>query len=350
MAGGLIVREREPANLEYPFEQLGERLTASGLFYVRSHFSVPPLAVEGFELKISGAVERPFSIGYEELRAMPAQTTAATLECAGNGRAFLNPAAEGVQWGLGAVGTAEWTGVPLDALLDRAGVDGDACEVVLQGADKGKPKEKPVPPGLTPYARSVALAKKSDVLIAYAINGNALMQEHGFPLRAVVPGHYGMASVKWLTEIRAVREPFNGYFQTSDYAYWDEQDGNAVRRPLSSMKLKSSIARPCGGERLRAGSSYTVFGATWSGEAEVVRVDVSTDDGKTWQAAELLDAAQAFVWRRWRFAWQTPGRTGRYVLKSRATDSRGNVQPEQHDQRFGSYVIDHTVGVEVVVE
>jgi DMSO/TMAO reductase YedYZ molybdopterin-dependent catalytic subunit len=346
---GMIIREREPVCLETPFDQLDGFLTPNDLFYIRSHFKAPRLDGQSYELLVAGAVRQPFGIGLAELRTMAAVTRTATLECAGNGRVFLTPQTEGAQWQLGAVSTAEWTGVPLLLLLKRAGLLEDACEIVLEGADRGTPKQNPKPTGEIRYARSIDLQKAKDAVVVYAMNGEDLTIDHGFPVRAVVPGHYGMASVKWLTAIRAVREPFQGYWQTSDYAYWDELDGNPVRRPLGVVALKSAIARPRTRELVAAGQSYRVFGAAWCGELAVAQVEVSTDDGATWQAARLLDPPQPFCWRRWEFAWQVPQQTGNCMLKSRARDTGGNVQPEEHDRRFGSYVIHHTVGIEVVV-
>lgn len=349
LQAGLIVREREPVNLESPFDQLDQLLTPNHLFYVRSHFKAPLLDSASHRLEIGGAVDRPFSISLDELRSMPAVTRTATLECAGNSRVLLVPQVEGAQWELGAVGTAEWTGVPLSALLDRAGLKPAACEIVLAGADQGKPKEKPQPPGETHYSRSFALTKASDVLIAYAMNGEVLGVDHGYPLRAIVPGHYGMASVKWLSSIHAVTTPFQGYFQTSDYAFWDEVAGNPVRRPLGPMALKSAIARPRIRELIPRGSTYKVLGAAWGSQTHVTAVEFSCDDGESWQIARLLDPPQPFVWRRWEYEWHVPATAGRYVLKSRATDAEGNVQPGEHDSRYGSYVVHHTFPIEVDV-
>jgi DMSO/TMAO reductase YedYZ molybdopterin-dependent catalytic subunit len=344
----MIIREREPVNLESPFDQLDGFLTSNDRFYIRNHFTAPRLDPDGYELKVEGAVRHPLAIGLTELRKMPAVTRTATLECAGNGRVFL-PHADGVQWQFGAVSTAEWTGVPLLVLLERAGLLEDACEIVFEGADRGTPKQTPRPLGEIHYARSIDLEKAKDTLLVYGMNGEDLTIDHGFPVRAVVPGHYGMASVKWLTAIRAVREPFRGYWQTSDYAYWDELEGNPVRRALGAAALKSAIARPRMGEFVPAGQSYRVYGAAWCGELAVEQVEVSTDDGATWQAARFLDPPHRFCWRRWEFAWQVPQQTGAYILKSRARDAGGNVQPEEHDCRFGSYVIHHIIGIEVVV-
>jgi len=241
---GLIIRQKEPTNLETPLDQADSYLTPTELFYIRSHFPAPKLELASYELHIDGAVRRPLSLSYQQLRDMPSETRVATLECAGNSRVFLVPQVSGAQWELGAVGNAEWTGVPLAALLERAGLEEDACEIVLEGADRGTPKEEPVPPGQISYSRSLPRDKalQREVLIAYQMNGRDLPLNHGYPVRAVVPGHYGMASVKWLTHVHAVREPFRGYWQTSDYGYWEYVDGRPERRALGEMKLKSEIA------------------------------------------------------------------------------------------------------------
>src|SRR3954447_13733620 len=209
-SAGLIIRQKEPRNLESPFDQIDSYLTPTELFYIRSHFPTPHLDRATYQLRIDGAVKRPFALSYEELRSMRSETRTATLECAGNSRVFLVPQVQGAQWELGAAGNAEWTGVPLRTLLEHAGPADDACEIVLEGADRGTPKEAPAPPGAISYAWSLNRAKamRPEVLIAYRMNGHDLSPDHGFPVRAIVPGHYGMASVKWLTQIRAVREPF----------------------------------------------------------------------------------------------------------------------------------------------
>jgi DMSO/TMAO reductase YedYZ molybdopterin-dependent catalytic subunit len=193
---GLIIRERNPLNLEYPFDQLDEFLTPNDLFYIRSHFKAPVLEREGYNLSIYGAVEDPFEISYKELLAMPSVTKPATLECAGNGRIFLVPQVKGAQLQLGAVSTADWTGVPLPALLEKACIDSNACEILFEACDSGTAKEEPVPPGEIRYARSLPIAKVKDVIVPYQMNGEEIPVDHGFPLRAIVPGHYGMASVK----------------------------------------------------------------------------------------------------------------------------------------------------------
>jgi DMSO/TMAO reductase YedYZ molybdopterin-dependent catalytic subunit len=181
------------------------------------------------------------------------------------------------------------------------------------------------------------------------MNGRDLPQDHGYPVRAIVPGHYGMASVKWLTGIYAVREPFQGYWQTSDYGYWDYLDAMPVRRALGEMKLKCEIARPRVYATLALNQVYTVSGAAWAGEAEVAEIAVSTDGGQTWAEAEFLDPVQRYAWRRWKFDWLTPKKPGQYTLLARAKDANGGVQPDKHDQNYGTYVINHPLPIEVFV-
>jgi DMSO/TMAO reductase YedYZ molybdopterin-dependent catalytic subunit len=349
---GLIIRQREPNNLETPLDQIDAYFTPTQLFYIRSHFSAPRLEPASYRLRIDGAVRHPLSLSYEQLRAMPSETRVATLECAGNSRVFLVPQVPGAQWALGAVGNAEWTGVPLGALLERAGLEKDACEIVLEGADRGTPAEEPIPPGPVSYARSVPRDKaiQREVLIAYQMNGCDLPTDHGYPVRAIVPGHYGMASVKWLTHVQAAREPFRGYWQTSDYGYWDHLDGNPVRRALGEMKLKSEIFRPRVYETLVPNQVYTISGAAWAGETEVTGVTVSTDGGQTWAEAELLDPVRRYAWRRWTYRWMTPRGPGRYTLMARAKGADGSVQPDKHDENYGTYVIHHPLPIEVFVD
>jgi DMSO/TMAO reductase YedYZ molybdopterin-dependent catalytic subunit len=351
-SAGLIIRQKEPTNLETPLDQVDSYLTPTDLFYIRSHFSAPTVELSSYQLRITGAVRNPLSLTYQELRDMPSESRVAILECAGNGRVFLVPQVGGAQWELGAVGNAEWTGVPLAALLERAGLEDDAREIVLEGADRGTPNEPPVPPGSISYARSLPRDKalQREVLIAYQMNGRDLPLHHGYPVRAIVPGHYGMASVKWLTHIQAVREPFRGYWQTSDYGYWDDLDGRPVRRPLGEIKLKSEIIRPRVYETLSPNQRYTVFGIAWAGETEAVGISVSTDGGQTWNEAEFLDPGQPYAWRRWKFEWLTPTQTGRYTLLARARGGDGSVQPDTHDPSYGTYVINYPLPIEVFID
>lgn len=348
---GLIIRQKQPENLEFPFASLDSFITPDHRFYVRSHFPVPQLERRAYRLRIEGAIARPVELSFDDLVKLPSRTLTATLECAGNNRIFLVPAARGVQWELGAVGTAEWTGVPLRAVLEQAGVRPDAVEVVLEGADRGEVSAEPRPAGAINYARSLPLVKAldPDVLLAYRMNNTELSPSHGFPLRAIVPGWYGMASVKWLTRIIVTDRPFSGYYQTTDYTYWERENNQPVQRPLTVMQLKAEIARPAVSEVVAANTAYRMHGAAWSGDSEVARVEVSADSGKMWTTARLIDTAIRYTWRRWEYEWQTPAKPGRHTLMARATDSRGRVQPAKHDPDRGNYMINFVLPVDVEV-
>lgn len=351
-APALIVREKEPLNLEFPFSALNDFITPAESFYIRSHFPVPRLDTGSYQLRIDGAIEHPLTISYDELRRMPAQTNPFTLECAGNSRVFLTPQKQGVQWERGAIGTANWTGVPLASILDLVRPTNRAIEIVLEGADRGEPSKAPKPSGSIPFARSLPLSKarQPEVMLAYQMNGAELPPEHGFPVRAVVPGHYGMASVKWLTAIHVIEERFEGYWQTTDYAYWDYVSGAPVRRPLRDLMVKSLIARPSLYEHVPAASNYEITGAAWSGASTITEVELSTDAGGTWALVEFLDPIHPFAWRRWRYEWHTPDRACSCTLMSRARDGSGVTQPEKHDPKYEAYAIHHTLPVDVFVD
>ena len=346
----LIVREQEPLNLEMPFSSLDGFITPNESFYVRCHFPIPEISAADWRLSVEGEVEAPFDLNYDEIRAMEARTIAATLECAGNNRIFLEPKAKGVQWGLGAVGNAAWTGVPLAALLARAKPKAGALEVILDGADEGTVDKTPTPSGKISFCRSLPLSKaREDALLAYEMNGEALSATHGFPLRAIVPGWYAMASVKWLRRIIVTDKPFNGFYQSLDYTYWDRSGALPTLAPLREQQTKAEIARPENGETIAAGSTFRIHGAAWSGSAEIARVDVSVDSGANWREAMLLGEPVKNAWRLWEFEWHTPTAPGRHTIMARATDSRGQTQPAARGGDRGTYMINHLLPVEVEI-
>jgi DMSO/TMAO reductase YedYZ molybdopterin-dependent catalytic subunit len=347
---GLIVRQQDPENLEMPFDALAGFQTPNELFYVRSHFAVPKLVAAAYKLSVVGAVRKPLEMTLEQALALGQTTMPATLECAGNGRSFLRPEAKGVPWGAGAVGTAEWAGVPLAALLDKAVVQPGAVEVVLEGADSGEVTNEPKPEGKIAFARSLPLekARSKEVLLASHMNGAALTPAHGFPLRVVVGGWYGMASVKWLRRIVVLDRPFRGYFQSVDYTTWRRGEQGVTLEPITAMEVKASIARPKADEELPAGADVRVHGAAWAGEADVAKVEVSVDGGKSWRAARLLGRPVPLCWRLWEYDWEKPA-AGKHKLLARATDSRDRTQPMQHDPDRRNYVITHCQPVEVTV-
>jgi DMSO/TMAO reductase YedYZ molybdopterin-dependent catalytic subunit len=347
---GRIVRGESPLNLEMPFGNLEGFLTPTESFYVRTHFPIPSIDRDAWWLHVEGAVENPFPINYEQLLELESVTIPVTLECAGNNRSFLDPKVKGVQWGLGAVGTAEWTGVPLSTLLDRAGVKANASEVILEGRDCGMLDDPKSLPGELTFARSVPLPKaQQDVLLAYKMNGETLPLENGFPVRAIVPGWYAMASIKWLQRVIVTEETFTGYYQTLDYAYWKRREQIAERTPLAELQVKAQIAKPSQGETVPVNSSVRVHGAAWTSAAEITKVELSMDGGATWQEAKLLGQPKPNAWRLWEFNWQTPATPGKQILIARATDSLGRTQPIQRDPDRGTYMINHLLPIEVEV-
>ena len=355
---GRIVRSESPVNLEMPFSTLGSFLTPTKTFYVRTHFPIPAIDRNAWSLYVVGEVEKPFTINYEQLITLESVTAAVTLECAGNNRNFLEPKVKGVQWRLGAVGTAEWTGVPLSTLLDRATPKPNAREVILEGADCGTLEDPKSPPGELKFARSIPLEKaRRDVLLAYKMNGCDLPPEHGFPLRAIVPGWYAMASIKWLQRIIVTDRPFTGYYQTLDYAYWQRTDYGHWQRgenvaeltPLSELQVKAEIAHPAEGEIVPANTTVSLRGAAWACDAEISKVELSTDGGATWKEASLAGESKPNAWRLWQFDWKTPSQPGKQTLMVRATDSLGRTQPLHRDPDRGTYMINQLLPIEVEV-
>src|SRR2546426_8438634 len=346
----MIIREKEPANLEMPFATLDGFITPNERFYVRCHFPIPQIEVRDWRLKIEGAVDRSLEVTYDELLKMKTRTVVATLECAGNSRVFLVPKVKGTQWELGAVGNAEWTGVPLGDVLQQASIRKDAVDVILEGADDGTVAEPPRPVGKIHFSRSLPKEKAmDDVLLAYKMNGQQLPASHGFPLRAVVPGWYGMASIKWLQRIVVTDKPFNGYYQTVDYAYWRRSDAGPALVPLSEMQVKAEIARPSMNEVVPAGHNYRVVGAAWTADCEITKVELSTDGGASWQLVTLLGEPVKNAWRLWEFDWETPSQPGKHTLMARATDSRGRSQSDQRDADRGTYLITHCLPIDAEV-
>ncbi len=350
---GLITREKEPKNLEFPFFSLNSRITPNELFFVRNHFAGPKLNLRSWRLKVEGLVDYPCEISYDDLLKLPSHTVEVVLECAGNSRIFLTPKVSGLQWELGAVGNAEWTGVLLAAVLERARVQMGAVEVVLEGADTGEIKTEPRSPGKIHYAQSLPLVKAlgSDVILAYHMNGAQLPVSNGFPVRAIVPGWYGNSSVKWLTRIIVTDRVFRGYFRAKDYTFWERREGLPIELlPVAEMEVKAQIARPTLYEVLAANAVYRVHGAAWGGESEVKKVEISTSEGRTWKTAKLIGASSKYGWRLWEYHWHTPVRKGRYTLMARATDARSHTQPMERDLHRGNYVITHIQPIEVEVQ
>ncbi|MBA4148161.1 MAG: sulfite oxidase [Verrucomicrobia bacterium] len=349
----MIVREQSPENLEFTFASLGSVITPNESFYVRSHFPTPEIDLNTWRLKIHGdAIRKPMNLTFEELLSFPEATTTVTLECAGNSRVFIRRQQEGVQWGQGAVGTATWTGIWLRDLLERAGVKNNARDVVIEGADRGELHKEPKTPGTIPFSHSIPIAKaRQNVLLAYKMNGEPLPPAHGFPLRAVVPGWFGMACVKWISRIAVTSQEYTGYFQTADYSYWEECDELPPQlKPVTEIDVKAQIARPALHEVIPANTTYLVRGAAWSGESKIKRVEISVDGGKSWHLARLTSDPSHYLWTLWHYEWRTPAEPGSCVLMARATDEQGRTQPLEHSKNRGGYRVNFIVPVVVKIK
>ena len=318
----IIVRPAPP-NAEVRPETLALTVTPSELHFRRNNFVVPELDPVTHRIAMDGAVARPFELDIAELRALPQHTLTVTLECAGNGRAGMTPLPRGELWQNGAVSTATWTGASLRSVLERAELKQDTTEILVEGADRGTPRDASDP---IRFARSLPLPKALDpeVLLALEMNGEPIPAVHGAPVRLVVPGWYGMASVKWVHRITALTEPFTGYFQRQRYMYEYEDGQSPV--PVTTMRVSSRIVSPAEGEAVPIGA-VRVRGWAWSGAADISRVEIAVDGDAPWNEARLLEPLSMHAWRPWEWEWKV-AEAGRHALRSRATDAAGNVQPD----------------------
>ena len=305
-----------------PLEALRYDVTPSGLHYLLVHFDIP-LEPPGWTLWVTGRVQNALEIGLEELKTLPSRTLRVTMECAGNGRGQMSPRYPSVPWLEEGVSTAEWTGVPLAALLSRAGLQRGVRDVVFRGADRGFDR------GVEhDFARSLPpeLARGEDVLLAYAMNGAPLPPQHGAPLRLVVPGWYGMASVKWLHSVEAVDRPFDGLQQASGYHFRSlpgEKGEPCTLMRVNSLMMPPGIPDFYTRKRTVDAGRIRIGGRAWSGAGRIDRVELGVDDG--WLEAALDERPSAHAWQRWEAVWDA--HPGEHELRCRATDSSGQRQP-----------------------
>ena len=324
---GMILRSFRFVDLEAPVEYFNSWLTPVPHFFVRNHMHEPSeLDSAEWRLSLGGEVDKPITLSLADLSKIETHSVVSTLECAGNGRSLHRPQVPGIQWGKGAVGTARFSGPRLRDVLLRAGMKPTGKHVMFRGLDE-------VPGKVPPFIRSIPLEKAldADTLIATHMNGSPLTKHHGFPARALVPGWIGAASCKWLTEIKVLEAEFVGNFMSPGYRLPNQpvQPGEAVKpedtHAVTALSVKSVIAGPTDGANLKAGN-VRVHGAAWAGEADIEKVEISTDGGATWIPAKLGHDNAHYAWRLWAYDWK-PGKTGDYTLLSRATDSQGRTQP-----------------------
>jgi DMSO/TMAO reductase YedYZ molybdopterin-dependent catalytic subunit len=350
----MIVRSARPLDLEMPIEGFADYITPIDRFFVRTHVYAPRVDIAQWRLTIDGDVATPVTLTMDDLRRMPSVEVVSVLECAGNGRGFYEPSMPGLQWGHGGVGNGRWRGVRLADVLKRAGLKSSPKEVLFNGAD--------VPIGTMPdFQRSIPMAKALHpaTLLAYEMNGETLPVEHGFPLRAVVPGWAGDSWIKWVTSISVLDREHDGFWMARAYRHPGRpvQPGTSVApeqmQPVTSLRVKSIIAEPrevSGVISAEAGKPLTIRGAAWSGDAgPVTAVEISLDAGRTWQPAVLRrDQRTDFGWRLWEYQW-TPRRGAYYTVFVRARDAAGNTQPLEQEWNPSGYAWNVAPRIRVVV-
>ena len=299
----------------YAFEELDSFITPTDKFFLRSHLEIPRIDPSTFLLDVGGWVERPYTLTLRDLAKFPKQDMPATQECSGS------------PVGGGMVSTGEWSGVELAPLVQRARPKKGAVELVMEGADAGLDELVPVP---LQYARSVPLSVLESLpgMLATGMNGAPLRPEHGFPLRAFLPGLYGVGNVKWLVRLTVVKEPFRGFYQTQRYVGLKRQPAGVQVQEILRQRVKSQVARIF--PRPDAGKgAYRATGAAWSGGHEIVQVQVSTDGGRRWEKAEIGSSRNAYSWVLWNYDFAAS--PGNHELVARATDSAGRQQPLDRD-------------------
>ncbi len=324
---GMLLRSYRFVDLESPVAYFNTWLTPVPHFFVRNHMHEPSeLDPADWRLNIGGEVEKPFALTLAELSKLETHSVVNTLECAGNGRGLYRPQVPGVQWGKGAVGTARFAGPRLRDVLQRAGVKPTGKHVMFRGLDE-------VPGKVPPFIRSIPIEKALDAntLMATHMNGAPLTKHHGFPARVLVPGWVGAASCKWITEIKLLDKEFAGNFMNPGYRLPNEpvRPGETVNpentHPITALSVKSVISGPTDGSNLKAGK-ISIHGTAWAGEADIAKVEISTDAGATWSPAALGREQSHYAWRLWTYDWKA-SKTGEYKIMSRATDNLGRTQP-----------------------
>ena len=324
----MIVRSYRFLDLETPVGLMTDWITPVNHFFVRNHMFEPAkIDVAAWKVTITGEVEKPVTLSLADLAKIPVHSVTNTLECAGNGRSLQAPRVPGIQWGKGAVGNARFSGPSLKTLLEKAGLKETAKHVQFRGLDQ-------VPGKVPPFIRSIPIEKAldGDTLIATHMNGAPIPAHHGYPARAITPGWVGAASCKWLTEITVLDKPAEGNFMNPGYRFPNTpgKPGEPIKpedtHPLTALTVKSLIAAPGDGAKLKSGA-HTIQGVAWAGEADITKVEISTDGGASWNVAQLGKDQAKYAWRLWTFNWK-PAKSGDYVILSRATDSQGRVQPD----------------------
>jgi DMSO/TMAO reductase YedYZ molybdopterin-dependent catalytic subunit len=348
----MIVYSREYLTLEMPMSRVTSWITPVESFYVRNNLLMPKIELSNWRVTVMGEVERSLTFTFQEFTQLAAASVTNTMECAGNGRVNFRPRINAVPWGRGGVGNAVFEGPRLNNVLRLAGLTPRAKHVAFRGMDV-LPRE-----GTPQFIRSIPIEKALDpnTLLATKMNGTPLTPEHGFPVRSLVPGWIGAASIKWLQEIRVLPRESEGPYMNPGYTIGPAVDesnksGERPATPITSLRIKSIIAQPTDGALLTssAASAFTIRGASWAGESAVEKVEISTDEGSTWQVASLDSDHAKYAWRLWHFEWR-PRHPGEYTIFSRATDAEGRAQPMEPRWNPGGYLWNGVDRVHVRVE
>ncbi len=340
-----IMTER-PLNAETPLESLRSWITDNDVFFKRNQGQIPerPVSLTDWRLQVDGLVNRELTVTFEDLRRMPKVETADTLECSGNSRSLLKQKATGNPWTVGGVGNAVWGGIWLKDLLEKAGLKADARHVSFEGFDK------PLGSAGIKFIRSIPIEKAmSSTLLAYEMNGQPLPLEHGHPLRSLALGWTGASCVKWLKKITVLEKPFEGFFMDKVYRMFQKGEDPKSGAVVTGIDLKSIIVEPMDGQTLAVGI-VPIRGAAYAGEEGIKKVDVSVDGGGTWHSANMMGLEQPYAWRHWEYLWE-PGTTGDYMIMARATDTKGQRQPQHANWNSLGYgnngVEEHAVTVHI---
>ena len=347
MSKSMRIMTESPLNAETPAVRLRSWITPNDVFFDRNQGKIPdfPVSLKDWALTIDGQINEPLTLDMEGLLRRPKATVSNTLECSGNSRSLLEKKASGNPWTIGGIGNAVWGGVWLKDLLRDAGLKERAAHVAFAGMDT------PLGKAGIKFVRSIPIEKAmSSTLLAYEMNGDPLPLKHGYPLRALALGWTGANCVKWLDHITVLDRPFNGFFMDQVYRVFQKGQKPETGEIVTSLKLKSIITQPLADEQLESGA-LVVLGAAYAGEGHVSQVEVSVDDGATWHTADFIGPDEAFAWRQWQYVWQA-GRAGEYVIKSRARDDQGRLQPETAPWNVLGYgnngIHEHAVRVVIV--
>ncbi|MBU9713424.1 sulfite oxidase [Evansella tamaricis] len=338
----LMTRNLHPEVQESPIHFLKKNIISNEFFYIRNHFPYPNIHQGNFEVTIEGNVMYPYHFHLAQLRQLPSVTIDLVLECAGNKRSKFSPKVHGEQWEDGAIHQGSWRGVPLKDLLAITGIGQGAKEVLFTGHDMGEKGKSPH----ASFSRSLPIEKAlhPDTIIAYECNGKEIPYKHGAPIRLIVPGWYAMASVKWLKSIAVINHRFDGPFQTDDYVYYPHQNSKEDSFPVTKINVNSTIQKPLNYSKLKRGENL-VRGIAWSGNGPISKIEISYDNGVTWEKAikEKNGVTSFYAWESWTYLWNID-KPGEYVILSKATDSTGSqpLEPFWNQKGYGYNAVHRT--------